>query len=84
MAEDERSEEEKAADFNALSEDLRRASLDLREAINELSADYASLGKAPNSLVWLRAIDRCERDAANISAKFGALKVAILSEPFKP
>ena len=67
-----------------LSEELQRAAQDLHEAINDLSADYTLLAKAVNAFEWLRCIDRCERDAANVSAKFAALKDTLLKEPFRP
>lgn len=68
----------------AMSEELQRAAQDLHEAINDLSADYTLLGKAGSAFEWLRAIDRCEKDALNVSVKFVSLKEAILKEPFKP
>jgi hypothetical protein len=66
-----------------ISEDLQRASNDLTEAIHDLSGDYALLGQTESAFEWLRAIDRCEKDSANVSAKFAALRIAVLKEPFK-
>lgn len=66
-----------------LSEPLQRAAQDLHEAINDLTADYTLLGVAANPFEWLRSIERCEKDALLVSQKFGALKKASLSEPFK-
>jgi hypothetical protein len=81
---DDRTDEQKNEEFAGLSENLKTASMDLRESINELSAYYTQLGTATNPLEWLRAIDRCERSAVIVSEKFAALKLAILSEPYKP
>lgn len=81
---DDRSDERKAKDFAELSEPLQRASMDLSESINELTAYYSQLGASKNPFEWLKAIDRCARAATIISEKFSALKLAVLSEPYKP
>lgn len=80
---DDRTPEQKAADFDALSESLRRASLDLSEAVSVLSADYAASGMAKNPFEWLRSIERCEKDSLIVAEKFAALRIAVLNEPFK-
>ncbi len=81
---DDRTDEQKNEEFAGLSENLKTASMDLREAISELLAYYTQLETAENPQVWLRAIDRCEKASLIMGQRFAALKLAILSEPFKP
>lgn len=79
---DQRSDAERNEDFSKLSEPLKRASMDLREAIGELSAYYTMMSDAATPFEWLKAIDRCERAAIVVSERFAGLKLAVLQEPF--